>query len=170
MRLSVEVSAGELWDRITILEIKLRRLPKPTPLDLRRELARARRVRDENLAPSPRLRQLADALKAVNQQLWCIEEELRASERAQRFDDHFVRLARSVYLSNDRRAAIKRAIDTLVGSEVLEHKSHPLPEALVEWTSSAPAGAEAGVAHPRATLAASVALARPNRRPRARAG
>lgn len=128
MRLSIDVSAGELVDRITILELKLRRLPKSLHVELRTELARARGVRDQNLAPNPRLRELASALRSVNRQLWGIEEELRACERAQRFDRGFVQLARNVYILNDRRAALKRAIDTLVGSDILEHKSHRFAE------------------------------------------
>jgi hypothetical protein len=139
MRLSVDVSAGELLDRITILEIKLRKLPKCLHIELKRELARARRMRDQNLAPSPRLRELATTLRSVNRRLWRIEEELRACERTQFFGNRFVQLARSVYLLNDRRATLKRAIDTLVGSEIHEHKSHPLPEALDMATARATA-------------------------------
>lgn len=128
MRLKIDVSAGELLDRISILEIKLRRLPKSSHGALKAELARARAIRDKHVARCPRLRELANALRSVNRQLWRVEEQLRVHEREQQFGVEFVRLARSVYLLNDRRAALKRAVDALVGSEIREYKSHELPE------------------------------------------
>ena len=70
---------------------------------------------------------LTRALRTVNLRLWKVEDELRACERAGRFDERFVRLARTVYLMNDRRAALKRRLDELSNSEIREFKSHALP-------------------------------------------
>ncbi len=127
MPIELELSAGELIDRVTILEIKAGRLAEPAQSAVRRDLLRAAAVRDRELASSPRLLELQDRLRAVNLVLWDLEERLRACEHEQRFDGEFVSLARDVYRNNDRRAALKRAIDAVVGSPFTEHKSYPLP-------------------------------------------
>jgi hypothetical protein len=126
--MTLEISAGELVDRITILKLKERRLAGASRDAVRRELAAASAVRDAALAPSSRLRALTRRLAAVNLQLWNVEEELRSCERAGRFGRRFVTLARTVYKANDRRAALKRSVDLLVGRKVGEHKSYALPE------------------------------------------
>jgi hypothetical protein len=125
--LTLEVSAGELIDRITILELKMRRLPRACQRSVRRELTRARAARQRAIVPSQSLRELTQALRVVNRRLWDVEEALRACERAGRFDRRFIELARSVYQANDRRAALKRRLDELLGSRLREHKSHSLP-------------------------------------------
>lgn len=127
MAILVGLSAGELIDRITILELKALRLPEPTRSAVEQDLAFARAARDRALSPSARLSALSDELRAVNGVLWELEEGLRACEREQRFDAAFVALARDVYRNNDRRAALKRAIDALAGSTSTEHKSYALP-------------------------------------------
>jgi len=127
VRVTVDVSVGELIDRITILKIKARRLPPACRGDVRRELAAARTMRDRVLLSSKRLKTLARALETVNCRLWEVEEALRKCERTGRFGLRFVALARTVYKTNDRRAALKREVDRLSGSEIREHKSHPLP-------------------------------------------
>lgn len=127
MGIELTVSAGELIDRVTILELKRARLPATVRGEIERELGRLRGVRERELPASPRLRALEAALAAANRELWDLEESLRECERAGVFDAHFVALARQVYLTNDRRAALKRNIDALVGSEVREYKSHALP-------------------------------------------
>jgi hypothetical protein len=127
VRVTLEVSVGELIDRITILELKVRRLRQSVRPAARRELARARAVRASFVARSSAVRQLTAALRTTNRRLWQLEEELRACEREGRFDARFVRLARNVYLVNDRRAALKRRLDELSGSEIRELKSHRLP-------------------------------------------
>jgi hypothetical protein len=128
VRISVQVSAGELIDRITILELKLERLPPAAREGLKRELAGAEAVQRRLIPPSRALQELTEQLRATNLVLWNAEEELRECERNQSFGARFVELARSVYKSNDRRAALKSRIDTLVGSGLRECKSHALPE------------------------------------------
>jgi hypothetical protein len=127
VRVSVDVSAGELIDRITILQIKARRLPRARRSDVRRELAAARSTRDRLILSSRKLTNLTRALEAVNRRLWDVEEALRTCERTGRFGPRFVELARAVYKTNDRRAALKRQVDRMLGSEIREQKSHPLP-------------------------------------------
>jgi len=128
VELTLEVSAGELIDRITILELKMRRLPRACRRSLQRELERARALRRRALLPSQPLSKLTQALRVVNRKLWDVEEELRACERAGRFDRRFIKLARTVYQANDRRAALKRRLDEMLGSGPREYKSHSLPE------------------------------------------
>jgi hypothetical protein len=127
VRVSVDVSAGELIDRITILQIKARRSPRTRRDEVKRELAAARATRDRFISSSKKLHELTRALRAANGRLWIVEEELRACERSQRFGPRFVSLARSVYKTNDQRAALKRELDRLLGSDIREHKSHRLP-------------------------------------------
>ena len=120
----VEVSPGELIDKITILEIKLARLPDAAALaNVRREHGSLERER-ARLPASPELARLTDELKAVNEALWVIEDDIRDCERAKDFGAKFVELARSVYRNNDRRAALKREINVLLGSAIVEEKSY----------------------------------------------
>lgn len=125
MPLLVPISVGELLDKITILEIKAVLLLDPAQrANVRRELAALEAVRDRQLAPSSDLERLCSELKAVNRRLWDIEDEIRAHERNGRFDARFIELARGVYRENDRRAALKRRINELTGSEIVEEKSY----------------------------------------------
>lgn len=127
MGIELRVSAGELIDRVTILELKRGRLPAAVRGEIERDLGRLQGLRERELPASPRLSALEAALAATNAELWDLEESLRECERSGVFDEHFVALARRVYLTNDRRAALKSGIDALVGSDVREHKSHSLP-------------------------------------------
>jgi hypothetical protein len=121
----VEVAAGELLDKITILEIKTERIGDPAKLaNVRAELEALASVRREALPPSPGLDDLAARLKAVNERLWEIEDEIRGREREQDFGPRFVELARSVYHQNDLRAALKRQVNDLLGSRIVEEKSY----------------------------------------------
>ncbi|GGF75921.1 hypothetical protein GCM10011402_30820 [Paracoccus acridae] len=119
------VSWGELLDKITILEIKAARISDPAArANVDRELALLREVAAPVL-PQPGLAVLIDGLRRVNLDLWQIEDDIRAKEAAARFDEEFIALARSVYLKNDKRAALKREINTLLRSELVEEKYHP---------------------------------------------
>ncbi len=121
----VPVAPGELIDKITILEIKLDRIQDSAKqANVRAELAELTAVRERNLSSGEVLVQLTEALKAVNEALWQIEDELRECERAQDFGPRFIELARSVYQNNDRRAALKRQINELLGSRLIEEKSY----------------------------------------------
>jgi hypothetical protein len=128
VRIQLEVSAGELIDRITILEIKLDRLGVGVREALLHELSLARAERDRAVPHSELLSELSRKLYATNLDLWEVEEALRACEREGAFGGRFVELARQVYTNNDRRAALKRRIDELSGCTLREHKSHLLPE------------------------------------------
>ncbi|HET7543084.1 MAG TPA: DUF6165 family protein [Polyangiaceae bacterium] len=128
MGIRIEVSAGELIDRICILEIKARRLALPVRSCVERQLLEAEAVRDRSLARSAALSALTERLRAANLTLWEAEEALRECEHRQSFGSGFVELARAVYRTNDERAALKQRIDELCNSEVREHKSFALPE------------------------------------------
>ena len=119
------ISVGELLDKITILEIKAERITDPARhANVMRELDWLNAARTRDVAPMPELELLSQELGAVNRHLWDIEDRLRQSERDERFDPVFIELARSVYRYNDRRAALKRQINQLTGSEIIEEKSY----------------------------------------------
>ena len=121
----VPVSPGELIDKITILEIKVRRFSDEAKLDnVRRELTLLGSARDGAITPSEDLGRLTADLRTVNEALWEIEDAIRDCERMADFGPRFVELARSVYHRNDRRCALKRQINELVGSEIIEEKGY----------------------------------------------
>ncbi|HKI35792.1 MAG TPA: DUF6165 family protein [Gemmataceae bacterium] len=125
-RLYVEVAPGELLDKITILEIKNERITDEAKLrNIRQELAELAAVRQEALPSSRELTELAGRLKAVNERLWEIEDAIRRCEQGQDFGPRFIELARSVYHENDRRAALKRAVNEVLHSRLFEEKSYP---------------------------------------------
>jgi hypothetical protein len=119
------VSLGELIDKITILEIKAERIQDAAKLrNIRAELTALTAARERAVPVSPELDRLAAELKAVNEQLWRIEDEIRACEAARDFGPRFVELARSVYRTNDRRSALKRRVNELLGSRLVEEKAY----------------------------------------------
>lgn len=120
----IPVAWGELIDKLTILEIKRERLTSPKALEsVRLEHSALERVLGDKRTDA-QLRQLRDTLRAINEQLWEVEDLLREHEAGQDFGDVFVHLARSVYRLNDERAAIKRTISLQLNSEFLEEKSY----------------------------------------------
>ncbi len=118
------VSWGELADKITILEIKAKRIDDAGKrANVQRELDLLREKMA--LAPDrPGLAGLVDGLRAVNLELWVIEDDIRDCERAKDFGAQFIALARAVYQTNDRRAALKKDINLLLGSGIVEEKSY----------------------------------------------
>jgi hypothetical protein len=121
----VPVSPGELLDKITILRIKSERMTDPAKLaNVRHELEVLERTWQACGQASAELDADIAALRAVNARLWDIEDEIREQERAAAFGDRFIKLARSVYFENDERAAIKRRINTRLGSRIVEEKSY----------------------------------------------
>jgi tetratricopeptide (TPR) repeat protein len=121
----IEVAPGELIDKITILEIKNERITDQEKLqNVRTELDSLVAARDRTLPRLAALDALAAELKQVNQDLWDIEDEIRIHERQEDFGDRFVALARSVYRQNDRRAVLKRRVNELLGSRLIEEKSY----------------------------------------------
>lgn len=124
MLIYIPVSAGELVDKITILRVKAGRISPIKKANVVRELRLLEAVMDGALLPSQELAALAERLAEVNARLWDIEEGKRACERHGEFGADFVDLARAVYIENDLRAAIKRQINEIVGSEIVEEKSY----------------------------------------------
>ncbi|AYF03448.1 hypothetical protein PY32053_03906 (plasmid) [Paracoccus yeei] len=125
----VPVSWGELLDKITILEIKADRIEDAAArANVARELALLREIAAPVL-PQPGLAALIEALRSINCALWEIEDAIRARDAAARFDAEFIRLARAVYLTNDERAALKRKINVLLRSVLVEEKSYGRPPA-----------------------------------------
>ena len=125
MSIAVEIAPGELIDKITILEIKLERMSdeeKKKNVKIEHDVLVAARVRE--LPSSAALDKLAAELKARNEDLWVIEDDIRDCERDKDFGEKFIRLARSVYMTNDKRAALKREINVLLGSVIVEEKSY----------------------------------------------
>lgn len=122
--IEIPVSPGELLDKISILEIKARRIKESSQRSyVDRELALLRE-RWQRSGLNQGLDGLFNELRQVNEQLWEIEDAIRQSEKAQCFDERFIDLARSVYLTNDRRAALKRLINDRVASPLREVKSY----------------------------------------------
>jgi hypothetical protein len=125
IRILIEIGPGELIDRITILEIKLENIRDEAKLvNVRREYALSMRALRSEVPKSAALDALTAGLKEVNGKLWRIEDALRALERAESFGREFIGLARSVYRMNDRRAALKREINCLLASSIIEEKSY----------------------------------------------
>ncbi|MFT5522227.1 MAG: hypothetical protein ACI9HK_000168 [Pirellulaceae bacterium] len=121
----VEVAPGELIDKLTILEIKNERIEDEAKLrNVRIELEVLSGARDNSMQVTDALLQLTEQLKAINEQLWDIEDRIRICEKADDFSTTFVELARSVYKTNDRRAALKREINELLGSRLVEEKDY----------------------------------------------
>ena len=123
--LMIEVGGGELIDKITILKIKTERMTDPAKLkNVNHELDVLSQARAAYLIQSDALDRLEYALRQVNEALWVIEDDIRACEAARDFGPKFIELARSVYIQNDKRAAIKKSINELCGSSIVEEKSY----------------------------------------------
>jgi hypothetical protein len=121
----IPVAPGELLDKITILRIKVAKIADPDKrANAASELAMLEKVQASDISASQVLSRLETDLRAVNEALWEIEDSIRDHERAQDFGAGFVKLARDVYHQNDRRAALKREINVLLGSDIVEEKSY----------------------------------------------
>lgn len=124
-KILIEIAPGELIDKITILKIKTERMTDPAKLEnVRIELEELEKAFNDGISPSAELDRLTGELKAANEALWVIEDDIRDCERDQDFGETFVKLARSVYVTNDRRAARKKDINELLGSRIVEEKSY----------------------------------------------
>ncbi len=118
------VSPGELLDKITILEIKAERIADPEKnANVRVELDLLNAIWAQDV-PAIDVAGERVALKSVNEKLWVIEDDIREEERAKRFGERFVELARAVYVTNDERARLKKVINTKMGSAIVEEKSY----------------------------------------------
>jgi len=125
MTLHVEVSIGEFLDKLAILRIKSQRIRDPAKLaNIRKELALLADTWARSPFANAAIAEPLARLQAVNERLWDIEDRIRIKESQAAFDREFIELARSVYLCNDERAAIKRELNLLLGSGLIEEKSY----------------------------------------------
>ena len=121
----VPISPGELLDKITILRIKVARIQDAAKLaNVKLELALLERTWKDSGCATPAMAPDEHALQAVNEQLWDTEDRIRDKEARQIFDRDFIELARSVYVSNDERAAVKKRVNQQLGSRLVEEKSY----------------------------------------------
>ncbi|MFY0636966.1 DUF6165 family protein [Maricaulis maris] len=119
------IAPGELIDKITILRIKSERIEDEAKLkNVRTELGILNETLAKDVPASDELTRLDGALQSVNEELWEIEDDIRDCERAGDFGPEFIRLARAVYVTNDKRAALKKEINLLLGSNIVEEKSY----------------------------------------------
>jgi len=120
-----EMSAGELFDKISILEIKLTKIhDKESLTEINKEYKVLTKTRDLNIKVSVELKKLFEDLKTTNLKLWNIEDDIRSCEKNKDFSNNFVELARKVYFSNDKRSEIKSEINKLLGSNIREIKKY----------------------------------------------
>ena len=120
-----EISAGELLDKITILEIKKEKIKNKEKLEeINKELSSLSKTSNEKIPDKSRVKNLILNLKNINLKLWDIEEGKRQAEKNQKFDEDFIKLSRDVYKTNDERAKIKLKINEILGSNIKEVKSH----------------------------------------------
>ncbi len=123
--IQVPVSPGEVLDKITILEIKSERITDPDKVvNVRRELKLLRDRWRQSVDQDETVSRIHAELKSVNEALWEIEDAIRDKERARAFDQRFIELARSVYVTNDRRANAKKELNIYLGSAIVEEKSY----------------------------------------------
>ena len=121
----VEISPGEMIDKITILLIKSECIKDAEQLaNVRHELGVLSAQMDKNIPSSQSLNALISELKEVNEELWRIEDDIRDCERTGDYSQLFIDLARAVYITNDKRADLKRKINLLLGSKIMEEKSY----------------------------------------------
>jgi len=124
-KILAEISAGELFDKITILEIKKEKISNNEKLvDVERELSSLKDTVEKFIPNQSNISKYINDLKEINLKLWDIEDGKRAAEKEKKFDDKFIELARNVYKLNDERAKIKLAINTVLGSNIKEVKSY----------------------------------------------
>ena len=125
MSIKIELSIGELLDKISILQIKAERIDDPSKVkNINKELDVLMSLWNYSPYSDTNLSSEINELKNINEALWDIEDKIRDKERNQLFDKDFIELARSVYFTNDKRAEIKRVINSKTGSELIEEKSY----------------------------------------------
>ena len=124
--MKVEISNGELLDKLSILELKLDKIKNKEKLvNIRKEFETLRPLVHKLFwVHGSKLQDYYNKLTEINGQLWDIEDWIRDCERKKRFDKEFVELARSVYITNDKRSEIKKLINTITGSDLVEEKSY----------------------------------------------
>jgi len=124
-KIFAEISAGELIDKITILEIKQEKIKDASKLQsIKTELTSLQQTLNEHITLDDEIKKLSDELKKINFKLWDIEDGKRNCEKEKNFGEKFIELARNVYLFNDQRAKIKLQINNHLGSNIKEVKSY----------------------------------------------
>ena len=124
-KILVEVSVGELLDKISILEIKQEKIKDAESLKfITDEYNVLKAELDKNIKTDEKLKNLFNSLKEINSKLWVIEDDIRGCEATKDFGSNFIKLARAVYQNNDERARLKREINLLLGSKIIEEKSY----------------------------------------------
>ena len=125
MNINVEISIGEFFDKLTILEIKQERIRQAEKLEnINKELDSLNNLLEALPFSRADVKDEVNELKAINEKLWVIEDDVREKEAAKEFDQAFIELARSVYFTNDKRSEVKRAINLKLGSDFIEEKSY----------------------------------------------
>ena len=125
MQVSIPISIGELIDKITILEIKNKKITNESKLfSIQKELDSLKNILKDLNLENDSLKPLYEKLLSINNELWDIEDEIRISEKNNSFDSSFIQLARNVYITNDKRFEIKNKINKLFNSEIKEEKSY----------------------------------------------
>lgn len=125
MNITTEISFGELLDKITILEIKSERIDNADKLvNINKELTILTTIWNESNLANKEIVILHDELKSINEALWEIEDNIRNKELKKEFDNEFIEIARAVYITNDKRSDVKRDINELLGSNLVEEKSY----------------------------------------------
>ena len=125
MLINVQVSIGELFDKISILDIKTKKIKNKNDLKLiKYELFKLKKIVKSKGLTNAKIKKKYLLLKSINEKLWNIENKKRRCEKLKKFDDSFIDLARKVYIYNDKRALIKKDINNLSGSSIIEIKSH----------------------------------------------
>ena len=121
----IPISWGELFDKITILQIKSEKILSPDSLkNVDKELKELSLIFDKVFAENLLALEFTEKLRQINFELWNIEDQIREKERKKAFDNEFIQLARSVYIKNDQRSVIKGKINKAFGSELVEQKSY----------------------------------------------
>ncbi len=124
-KILAEISAGELLDKMTILEIKLAKIKdKENLLEISKEYETLKETKKSNIKLTKNLENLITQLKEINLKLWDVEDQTRICEKNKDFGKTFVDLSRSVYLNNDKRANIKSKINKMLGSNIREIKQY----------------------------------------------
>ena len=125
MKILSEISAGELLDKITILEIKIDKIKnEDDKKEVLKEYKSLKKTQDENIRFNEEIEKLYNALKQTNSKLWEIEDKLRILEKQKKLDKDFIELARGVYFNNDERSKIKLKINKLLKSNIREIKQY----------------------------------------------
>jgi len=121
----IPISPGELLDKITILEIKSERIDSAEKkANVNKELAMLNTVWADAVTEDDELKAMRSEMKTINETLWVIEDDVRDEERDKRFEARFIELARSVYVTNDQRADVKKRINLYLKSDIVEEKSY----------------------------------------------